>query len=335
MLKSGRRYKSIIAILLVLIMSIGLVGCANTKTQGDDNVSKSKYPEKPVSIIVAFAAGSDSDSNVRLVSSYIEKYLNQKIVVLNKPGAGGQIGWGDLAKSEPDGYTIGLLNSPFIQVPIQDPKAQFSIDSFEPIANITTDPGAIYCLPSKNWESIDDIIAEAKANPGKISVACTGLQTSEARTIGLIERQADVKFKVVPFNGAGELNAAILGGHVDFAVQNVAGTLSMVSDNKVRLIAVGSPERSPMCPDVPTMKEQGYNIIQSSMRTLAAPKGMDPEIMKVLKDAIEKGLNDPELTEKAKEMSVPLDPLTGTQVMEIYKELDKNLREEWAVNPWA
>ena len=231
--------------------------------------------------------------------------MGQKVVVLNKPGASGQIGWGELANATPDGYTIGVLNSPFLQAPIQDPNCKFTKDSFEPIANIVTDPGCVYTSAKNSWNNIADVIAAAKAKPSTITVGCAGLQTSEARTINNIERKAGVKFKIVPFNGNDEVNVALLGGHIDFAVSNVSSVISLINEKKMKFLAVNTTERSAMCPEVTTLKEQGYDIMQFSMRTFAAPKGIDPKILKVLSTAIEKGLKDPEFLKKAEKKHKP------------------------------
>jgi len=334
MFKTKRIFSKTLILMLVVALSVGIVGCTKEASQ-QEAPKQEVYPSKAVELIVPWPAGSGSDAQVRLVFSYAEKYFGQKFVILNKEGASGEVGWTYISQAKPDGYTIGLLNSPLLQMPIQKTSTKFTLDSFSYIANLITDPGVVCVKTGGKYKNLTDLIADAKARPEKVTIGCAGLLTSEARTIKNLESMAGVKFNLVPYNGGGELNAALLGGHIDAIATNVGSQMSMILDKSMTPIAVAAAQKVSLIPDVPTFKEQGYDIEQVSMRAIGGPAGMDPSITAKIYDAIQKAMNDPELNQKLKDMNLPTDLLSGDKVLEIYKNIDKNLRAEWAVRPWA
>lgn len=172
------------------------------------------YPTKPVSLMVAYPAGGSTDVGARIVASIAEKDLGQPLVVLNKAGAGGQVGWTELARQKPDGYYIGFINLPATNTVILDPdrKATFDIGSFTAIINQVLDPGVIYAKPDSPYKSLKEIIEDAKKRPGEVKAGTTGILSDDHLAILMLEEAAKVRFRIVHFDGDSPQLTALLGG---------------------------------------------------------------------------------------------------------------------------
>lgn len=292
------------------------------------------YPEKPIQVIVAFAPGGGTDTAARVLFRHVENHIGQKFAVINKPGAAGEIGFTAIANSKPDGYTIGFINPPTILLhPIQrGNKCRYTLDSFALIANIVMDPGVIVVKSDSPIKDLKDFVAAAQGK--ELSMGYSGPGTAEARVLSKFEQDYGISLRKVPFDGSAPSVVSLLGGHVDACIMNISEIYSQYEDGSIRLLGVGSKERSSMAQDVPTFIEQGYNVLQVSYRGVAAPAGMDPDKIKVIEDAIEKTLKDPEFIKKAKEMQLPLQYMDSKQYTEALKEMDSYYRSEWKTNPW-
>ncbi len=291
---------------------------------------------KNIEIIVGFAAGSATDLNARMLATYLEDELGTSVTIANREGGGGEIGWTALANAKADGYTIGVINSPAFQLPIQNPDTcKFTIDSFIPVGNMVTDPGVILVGADSPINNIEDLVAAAKANPGGVTVSVTGMNTSEARAINTLAKTFDVQFQLIPYDGSTEGINALIGNHVQVSCQNVGDILPQLAQGNVKAIAVGSKERSDLLPDVPTYGEQGLDFNQFSMRTFCVPAGTDPEIVAVLEAGIAAVMENPDFVKQAEEANVLLDYQDSASMIQIYKDLDAQWRAEWEVTPWA
>ncbi|MBQ9420752.1 MAG: tripartite tricarboxylate transporter substrate binding protein [Lachnospiraceae bacterium] len=335
-----------VVLLSALMLTSLLAGCSQPAASSQPAETKAAetqaaaaadaYPGgKNIDAIVAFAAGSATDLNLRLLASYLEDELGTSVTVQNKEGGGGEIGWTALANSKNDGYTIGMLNSPCFQLPISNADTcKFTIDSFIPIGNMVTDPGCVVVAADSEINSLEDMVAYAKDHPGEITVATTGMKTSEARACNTLAAERGVQFQIVPYDGSTEAINAVVGGHCMVAWQNVGDIMTQLDQGTIKPIAVGSPERSEILPDVPTFAEQGLDFNQFSMRTLAVPAGTDPEIVKTLEAAMAKAMQNPEFIKKAEESNILLDYQDSASMIQIYKDLDAQWRAEWAERPW-
>lgn len=291
---------------------------------------------KNIEIIVGFAAGSATDLNARMLATYLEDELGTSVTIANREGGGGEIGWTALANAKADGYTIGVINSPAFQLPIQNPDTcKFTIDSFIPVGNMVTDPGVILVGADSPINNIEDLVAAAKANPGGVTVSVTGMNTSEARAINTLAKTFDVQFQLIPYDGSTEGINALIGNHVQVSCQNVGDILPQLAQGNVKAIAVGSKERSDLLPDVPTYGEQGLDFNQFSMRTFCVPAGTDPEIVAVLEAGIAAVMENPDFVKQAEEANVLLDYQDSASMIQVYKDLDAQWRAEWEVTPWA
>lgn len=294
-----------------------------------------QYPERPIEMIVAYSAGGGTDVAARTLESFIEKYLGGDITVVNKPGAGGEIGFTALATAEPNGYTIGFINTPnALSIPIER-ETRYSLESFAPVANIVTDPGGISVAPDSRFQNLQDLVEYAKENPGELTYGTTGIGSDDHLAMLTLERQTGAKFQHVPFEGAAKVRAALLGGHIDLGVINVSEVVSEAREGQLRILGQMAEERWEEAQDVPTFREQGYDIVAGSNRGIAAPAGTDPEVIQKLASAIEQTINDPEFRQKAQEQALPLDYVGPEAYGELLRSESDRLRELWENSPWV
>ncbi|MHB0870455.1 MAG: tripartite tricarboxylate transporter substrate binding protein [Chloroflexota bacterium] len=258
------------------------------------------FPSKAVTLIVPWDAGGSTDVGFRLLQAPFEKALGGSIEIVNKPGAGSQVGVTELAKAKPDGYTIGNISAPAVITQYLDPerKAAFTFDSFAPVGLHVYDVGAVAVAPDSKYKSIKDIVEDAKANPEKIKVGTTGVMGDDHLAILQLQRLAGVKFAIVHFTGGAPEMTALYGGHVDVIFDNVGTYTAPHKASKMRVVGVMDKQRVKYLSDVPTLEEQGYKLYSSSSRGLAAPKGTPKEIVWYLSQAMDQAIKDPEIGKK-------------------------------------
>ena len=293
------------------------------------NAHPQAYPTKPVMLLVAYPAGGATDIGARILASIAEKELGQPIVVINKGGAGGQVGFMELSKQKPDGYYIGFINLPSLNTMVLDPdfKAAFTMESFTPIINQVLDPGIAYVRGESPYKEFKDLIADAKKRPGEVKVGVTGILGDDHLALLMMEKAAGVKFRMVVFEGDAPQITAILGGQIDCGFLNVAGQVPKVKGGQLRALAVMDKERVKFFPDVPTMVELGYpTIISSSTRGIAGPKGMPEAIVKKLQDVFKKAIDDPRHREKMDQTGLAIKIMVGEEYRKYMMDFHEKLR---------
>ena len=284
------------------------------------------YPRRNIQLIVAFPAGGSTDVGARILAAAAEKALGQTITVVNKAGAGGQIGFTEFARARPDGYTLGFLNLPGVNTIVLDPerKAAFTMDSFIPVVNQVLDPGLIWVKADSPYKTLADLIEGARKQPGKLSACTTGILSDDHLAILMMQEAAKVEFRIVHFDGGAQQLAGVMGGHVDVAFDNVGGVAKRIQSGELRGLAVTDNERSKFVPDVPTTKELGFGtVISSSTRGVGAPKGTPPEVLKVIEAAFVKAVEDPEQVKKMNDVGLALKPMVGAEYAKYYADLHK------------
>lgn len=298
--------------------------------------AQDSFPNKPIQLMVAYPAGGSTDIGARIVASIAEKAFGQPVVVVNKGGAGGQIGWTELSRQKPDGYYIGYVNLPGINTTIADPdrKAIFKADSFTTIINQVLDPGAIWVRAESPFKTLKDIIDAAKAKPGTLRAATTGILSDDHLAILMTEEAAPgVKFRVVHLAGGAPMLKETLAGNIDVAFDNVGSILKQVQAGKVRPIAVLDNERSKFLPDVPTAKELGYpTMISGSTRGIAGPAGMDPKVVAKLRDTLKAAMEDPGHVEKMENVGLAIKVMTDDEYKTYFDGVQKQAEKYTA---WA
>lgn len=266
-----------ILVALGLILEAGGTGVAAT------------FPEKPITLVVHASAGGGSDIFARTLAAANdkEKYFPQPIVVENKPGGSGAIAFAYVAGKKNEPYFLVTAVTSFLTTPILR-KSPVTYKDFTPIANFAFDEYVIIVRTESKYKAMKDIVADAKANPKKITVGGTQLGSSDSICAYLIEKAAGVQFNYIVFNSGGEVNAALLGGHIDFAVANPGEALELAKANKVRNLGVFAEKRLAGAPEVPTLKELGIDAVYVQNRGLVAPGGIPGDARKALEAGLQK-----------------------------------------------
>ena len=294
------------------------------------------FPTKPVQLMVAYPAGGSTDIAARIVAAIAEKDLGQSMVVLNKGGAGGQVGWTEMSRVKPDGYYMGFINLPALNTVILDPdrKAAFTVDHFVPVINQVLDPGIIWVKGDSPYKTLKDLIDAARKNPQKISAATTGILSDDHLAILMMEEAAPgAMFRIVHFEGGAPVLTAVMGGHIDCAFDNVGSVFRRIKTGELRALAVMDTQRSPFIPDVPTMPELGYKtVISSSTRGIAVPRGTPQPVIKRLEQSLKKAMDDPEHLKKMEEAGLQLRIMVGEEYARYYRDLHAKAAKytEWA-----
>ena len=247
----------------------------------------SKFPDKPIVLVVHAAAGGGSDIFARTLSAAFEKekILPQPIVVENKPGGSGAIAFSYVAGKKGDPYFLCTAVTSFLTTPLMR-NIGVGLKDFTPIANFAFDEYMVIVRNESKFKSMKDIIDQAKATPQKVSVGGTQLGSSDSVCSYYIEKATGVKLNYIVFNSGGEVNAALMGGHVDIAVSNPGEALELAKAKRVRTLGVFAEKRIAGAPDVPTLKEQGINAVYVQNRGLVAPGGIPADARKVIEEAL-------------------------------------------------
>lgn len=297
--------------------------------------AQSTYPARPIELIVPFAPGGGTDLSARMIVPYIEKYLKGTIAVINKAGAGGQVGAAQMARSKPDGYTIGFMNVPNTMMKPHEREAGYTVDSFDAIANLVFDPAVIATRPDSKFKTLADIVAECKARPGKVTIGSAGIGSNTHLDLLRFESLAGIKFHHIPYDGGAAPRTALLGGHVDLIASALGDCQRFQKDGTIRMVGILTKERFPMAPDVPTYAEQGFPLEGGAGRGLVGPKGMDPAHIAAIEKAVEQALKDPELVKKAADIALPLVYMNSKDYGDYLKRSDRELAEVWKKTPWV
>jgi tripartite-type tricarboxylate transporter receptor subunit TctC len=264
-----------------------------------------QFPAKEVSIVIPYAPGGATDLVFRALAAASQKHLGKAVVIVNRPGGGGAVGFTEAAQAKPDGYTLVTAITPVTILPHQV-KTAFTYQNFEPIINVVQDPAMLQVRADSPWKTLDEFLAYARKNPGMITVGNSGAGGGVHLIALAFEKAAGVKFNHIPFAGGGPSVTALLGGHVHAVSVSPPEGIAHVKAGKLRIIALFSESRMSDFPNVPTVKEQGINFTMGQWRGLAAPKGTPPEVIKALHDAFKKGMEDAAFMKNAADMSVAL-----------------------------
>lgn len=256
-------------------------------------VEAQEFPTKPITLINPFAPGGSTEVAVRAIADVASKKLGVPILLENKPGAGGAAAPGNMAlTAKPDGYTLAVMPVGVFRYPLMQ-EANFKHDDFTYIIHLT---GYVFAVVSNNthgFKTWDDLIKFAKANPGKLTYGTAGVGTSPHLGMERLMDKAGIKLTHVPYKGGGEAFTALLGGHVDLNVGGGGIPRELADEGKIRFLNVWTANPLPKMPNVPTLKQLGYDLVINSPFGIAGPKGIPPEIVAKLHDALKAGLEDP------------------------------------------
>ncbi len=294
--------------------------------------------DQPINMIVAYAPGGGTDIIARAIVPFIEKYLGDgaKINIVNRPGAGGEIGFTAIAAAQPDGYTIGFVNTPpLLTVPIER-KAGYTWQSYEYLGNVVDDPGTFCVHADTSIRTLADLAAYAKANPGRVTVGSTGVGSDDHLAMLLFEKSAGVKMNHIPFKGSADTRTAITGKQIVVAAINVGEALQYIKGGSpLRCLGQMTMVRTTLAPDMPTFKEQGYPMEMASLRGIAGPKGLPAPVRERLAKAIERSAADPAFLAQAEKFFAPLRYLSPVKYEAEVRDAETLFRNMWKELPWT
>ncbi len=263
--------------------------------------AQDKYPSKPVMWVCPYAAGGNADSRSRQVAKAMSAVLGQPIIVDNKAGAGGNIGTEAIARGKPDGYTLGMGNfAPLAVNQTLFKKLNFDpLNDIVPICLIEKGPLILMVRQDSPYKSVKDIVAAAKAAPGKLSYASGGIGGSHHLSGALFEHVAGIDMIHAPYKSGSAGATDLMGGQVHMMFEQMYAAMPSIKGARMRALAITSKVRSPLLPDVPTMGEQGYPALEvQNWQGLVGPKGMPAELVKQLNAACNQALQSAEVKEK-------------------------------------
>ncbi len=261
------------------------------------SASFAAYPERPIKLIVPWAAGGDTDNIFRPFAPLLQKYIGQPIVIANVGGASGTKGAKEAKDSPPDGYTLYAVHD-YIHSTYYAGVADVKYSDFEPICLLSSTPSVLTASPKTPWKTWQELLADAKARPGQITVGATLASTSHFFP-ALIEKAAGIKFKYVSYEGLAPRMNAILGGHIDLTDANLTQK-GKVEAGQLKFLAIATEKRSPELPDVPTLKELGVNVVYDVNRGIVAPKGTPGDVIAKLGSACAAAAKEPAFTDAMK-----------------------------------
>lgn len=288
------------AMSVVALLILCLVGGA---------AAQEPYPTRTVTIVAPYPPGGAADLTARPFAPALERALKQPVVVLNKPGAGGAVGTQSVAVAKPDGYTIMLTVFSISTIPEAERLAgrtpPFTRDQFVPVARLNADPTLMMVKPDAPWKSVKELVDDAKKRPNEIIYASAGPNTVAHLAMEAFMQAAGIQLRHLPTTGGGPAMTAVLGGHAAVATLSTGAVSAQMKAGKVRVLASSGGKRLAAFPDVPTMKELGYDAEVYLWTGLFARKEVPPHVLKVLQDAVRKAVADDEFKAASEKMQMP------------------------------
>jgi tripartite-type tricarboxylate transporter receptor subunit TctC len=289
-----------------------------------DICSGQKFPTRPVTIIVNFGAGGATDTATRPLAKAAEKHLGVPIIIVNKTGGGGTVGVTELSRAKPDGYTIGT--TPIFTmtvIPMLREVGYDSIKNFEYVCGYGRYLYGIFTRKDSPFKSIKDLVQAARKNPGKITYGAGSIGI--AMGLKYLEAEENIKLTYIPFKSGSRSVTALVGGHVDLSTGSVPDHFQFVESKEIKALAVVTADRWPEIPDVPTMKDLGYDIDITGWMTLGAPAGVPKDRLDILYRAFKKASDDPGVKALYKKLKISAPCIDGEQVKKTYARRKK----EW------
>lgn len=261
------------------------------------------YPNHPVELVVPFQPGGGTDALARAFADAARKHLPQSVVIVNRPGASGAIGWGEVINAKPDGYKLAVVTVELVTLPHLG-LAKFSYEDFQPIARLNADQAAITVRADAPWNTVEEFLAAAKKDPERMRVGNAGNGSIWHLAAAALEDKTGVKFSHIPFQGAGPAVQGLMGGHIEAVAVSPAEVSTFVQGGKLKTLAVMAEQRVKGFEKVPTMKERGIDLVIGTWRGIAAPKNTPPEVVATLRAATEKIAQEPQLREAMERLNL-------------------------------
>lgn len=312
-MKNHSRFPAAVAVIMLVVVSLICPGLA-----------RAEYPDRGITLLVGFVPGGSMDLSARALAKSAEKILGQPVIIENKPGGTGTVALAALLSQKPDGYTLCATPSSVLIRVSQQQKVPFKpFTSFKPVIGFTEPQLGIVVKNDASWKTLKDLTGYAAKNPGKVKYATTGVGSTTHAAVEEIGGKDKLQLIHVPYKGSMEALTALLGGHVEFA-SLTSELVPAVKSGQIRLLAVMSEKRSPKYPDVPTMKELGYDFANDAVFAIVAPSDINPAVMKKLERAFATAAKSSEYLET-------LDRINMIPVYYDGKAFDGFLRKHWKI----
>ena len=318
------------------ILAAGIASLAPA-TLATPGLAQPAWPAgRPIEVIVGFAPGGGTDVMVRALAQFLPAELpGASFVVANRPGAGGETAYVALQGARPDGYTLGTINTPgYVALGVQR-RVRYDRAQIRLITRLVDDPSAFVVHRDSPFRTLKDVVEAAKRRPGTISVGSSGIGTDDHLGLTLFQAASGTELIHAPFAGAGPVRNAVIGRQIDIAGLNL-GEIGMLGQENpmLRAIAGMGERRWDLMPDVPTFREEGYDVLMSSERGLGAPRGIPDEIATRLEDAIAKVIAKPEWTEKVRQLELAMAFLRGREWEALLPAQLARYQGIWERTPW-
>ena len=286
---------------------------------------ESDYPSKPVTMIVPFSAGGRTDVIGRITGQHLQKHLGKSISVINKPGASSVLGSKEVAHSKPDGYTLGFFSTSAVTAQYTVP-TPMSLNDYELVAIVNTDPAAVAVQESAPWTTLKDLVADARKKPDHYRIGMIPGASAQIFAAGL-ERAAGVKMINVPFKGDTEGAVALAGGHIEVHVAVPVSYKSLAEAKKVRILAVAAEKSSALYGNLPTFRDNGIDLVIGAFHGIYAPKGTPPAVIAKLAEAIEKTTTSKEWLDTMRDVGAGVEFLKGPEAKAFLANQDSTYRK--------
>lgn len=284
-----------------------------------------EYPSKSIELIVPYNPGGRSDLVGRIVAERLEQVLKQKVIVVNKAGAGGVLGAKYVAQAKPDGYTIGFFSNGVVtsQYTVATPT---NLKEYDPVAMVNQDPAALAVANKTGWKNAPDMVQHAQKNPGVVMMGVTPGASSHLFA-AFFANSANIKVKYVPFKGGMEKDVAVAGGHVDACMDAVGPFKPLADAGKLRILGITGAERNPLYREIPTLKEQGLDCVIGSWQGIFAPRGLPPAALEVLDRAAAQMVQDEGFKERMGKVQMGIKHLNRSEFLKFLEKDDVIQRE--------
>lgn len=291
--------------------------------------------DRPIGFIIPFPPGGGTDVMVRAMIPYLEKHLpGARFVALNRPGAGAEVGYTALAMAPPDGLTIGVVIVPSLQTITIERSPRYRLEDLAFLGSVVDDPGGFFVAPDSPLRTAADLAAHVRANPDKVAVGTAGIGSDDHLLMMAFERLAGAPMVHVPFAGQAPTITALLGRHITVAAMNIGESLELVKQGQVRAVAQAAPARSSLAPDIPTFREQGFDLIGGVVRGLALPAATPASIRARLEATLLAVMDDPAWQAEAARLYQPLRRMDAAGFTTLVQAEAAELRRLWQERPW-
>ena len=292
-------------------------------------LSQEAFPSRAITMVVPFPPGGVADIVGRPLASMMERTLKQPVVIVNRTGAGGALGMREVAKAAPDGYTILMGLSSISIFPVSErvngKPPQYELKDFAPIALVTADPTVLVVRADSPYKTVQDFVAAAKANPGKINYSSSGVYGTLHVAMEMFASAAGIKLFHIPYGGGGPAVTALLGGQVEASAQGPAAAIGQIKAGKMRALAGWGTERLKLLPELPTFKELGYDVEFYIWSGVFAPAGAPAPVLQKLREAVRAAATSAEFRGAMEKVSTPVNYMDAPEFARYWERDAKRL----------